>query len=62
MKKIKGRKTCEKKGTLGDNTSSVDRENRQSSMSCPIEAHSLSAIYSACVSNNAVKKMDSAHL
>lgn len=39
-----GRIVCEVKGNLQESKRRVDRENKQSRMSCPMEAQSLSAI------------------
>lgn len=44
-KKTKGRRVCGVTGTLWDKNSRVDRENKQSRMSCPIDAQSRSAIF-----------------
>jgi hypothetical protein len=44
-KKTNGRRVCEVTGTLQNKNSSVDRENKQSRISCPIEAQRRSAIY-----------------
>jgi len=43
-KKRNGRKVCEETGLRRDRDSKVERENKQSRISCPIEAHNLSPI------------------
>jgi len=40
-----GRIVCVVKGNLRESRRRVDRENKQSRMSCPMDAQSLSAIY-----------------
>jgi hypothetical protein len=43
-KNTMGRIVCVVKGNLEESKRRVDRENRQSRISCPIDAQSLSAI------------------
>lgn len=46
QKKKIGRKVCAVSGTLCESSSKVERENKQSMTSCPIDVHRRSAILS----------------